>query len=289
VAVIENILVTAAVMLLASLFLWPQIHYARQTILHQAALMGIGGYAAAFLVGRSGWAWLPAILLGALVGALVGATIAAATHRVREDKVTILSLGVQMALSNAFIIAVPITGGAAGIFFVPPLFTALWVETTVLIGAAILALPLLWLLPGSAFGRHCRALGDDALLYETWGWNSRRLKSLLGGLSGMGAAMAGALLVGHLSVAEPGLFSIAYSISLVSIVIFLPGRPVVALPLAALTFAVTPELLRFVGLDAARAAYGQQAIFYGLLIVAAFREQKREVPLPGALSGGSWV
>jgi branched-chain amino acid transport system permease protein len=287
--ILENILVTAMVMLVASLFLWPQIHYARQTTLCQAAFMGVGGYVAAFLVSKHGWTWVTAVPIGALTAGLTGALASAATHRVREDTFTIATLGIQLVASNVFIVAEPITGGATGIFFLPQPFASTLHEMVYLIVGTGLALAFLWYLPRSAFGRHCRALGDDAVLYETWGWSARNLKSLLGGLAGMGAGVSGGLLVGHLGVAEPSLFSASYSIALVTIAILVPGKPLIVLPLAAAVFVATPELLRFVGLDAARAAYGQQALFYGLLVLAAFRDWKDERPLPGALSSGVWT
>jgi branched-chain amino acid transport system permease protein len=288
-SILENILVTAAVMFVASLFLWPQIHYARQTSLCQAAFMGVGGYAAAFLISKHGWAWMAAIPAGALVAGLTGALASAATHRVREDTFAIATLGIQLIASNAFIVAEPITGGAAGIFFLPPLFASFTHEVIYLTVVATLGLIFMWYLPRGMFGRHCRAVGDDAVLYETWGWSAGILKSVLSGLAGMGAGVSGALLVGHLGVAEPSLFSASYSIALVTIAILVPGKPLIVLPLASVVFAATPELLRFVGLDAARAAYGQQALFYGLLVVAAFRDRKDERPLPGALSSGVWT
>jgi branched-chain amino acid transport system permease protein len=287
--ILENIVVTAMVMLIASLFLWPQIHYARQITLSQAAFMGIGGYGAAFLISRHGWTWLTAAPVGALVAGLAGALASAVTHRVREDTFAITTLGIQLVASNLFVVAEPITGGAAGIFFLPQPFASNLHEIVYLLVVTALMLAFLSLLPRSAFGRHCRALGDDAVLYETWGWPARGLKSLLGGLAGIGAGISGGLLVGHLSVAEPSLFSAAYSIVLVTIALLLPGKPLIVLPIACFVFAATPELLRFVGLDAAHAAYGQQALFYGLLVLAAFRDCKDERPLPGALSGGVWT
>lgn len=287
-AVLENILVTTVVVLLASLFMWPQAHYARQTTLSQAALMGVGAYTAAFLVTRDHLPWSAAICASVLVTGVTGALLSAVTHRVREDIFTIATLGIQILLSNIFIVADPITGGATGIFFLPRLFNSSLDEALSLIAITCFALGVLWYLPRSRFGRHCRALGDDPILYETWGWSARRMKTLLGGAAGAGAAVAGAVLVAHLSVAQPNLFSIDFSIVLVAAVIFIPGRPLIVLPLASVIFAATPELLRYVGLDAARAAYGQRALFYGLLVVAAFRDRGVQRPLPGALSGGVW-
>jgi branched-chain amino acid transport system permease protein len=284
--VIENVIITALVMLLASLFLWPQVHYARQTSLCQAAFMGIGGYTAAFVVSRHGWSWSAAVCASSLGGALAGGLVSACTQRAREDTFTITTLGIQLIASNAFLLADSVTGGARGIFFLPPPFSSLVQELAYLgIGTAA-AMAFLWFLPRSAFGRHCRALGDDSLLYEVWGWPASKLKILLGGFAGMGASLSGGLLVSHLSVAEPSLFTVAYSIVLITSVILLPGKPLIVLPLASIVFAGLPELLRFIGLDAAHAAYGQQAVFYVLLILAAFRDRKDEPPLPGALSGG---
>src|SRR5690349_4541461 len=102
-SVLEHILVTAMVMLIASLFLWPQIHYARQTSLSQAAFMGIGGYIAAFLVSRHGWTWMIAVPVGALIAGLTGALASVITHRVHEDAFAIATLGIQLVASNLFI------------------------------------------------------------------------------------------------------------------------------------------------------------------------------------------
>lgn len=286
---LEHILVISSVLLLASLFLWPQIHYARQTPLYQAAFMGIGAYTAAFLVSRWGWSWPVAISLAAMIAAFSGALASAITHRTRDDTFAIASLGLQLVASNSFILAEPITGGAAGIFFLPQLFSSpIWQWLTLALTAG-LALLYLWWLPHGALGRHCRALGDDPMLYETWGWPARALKSLLGGLAAMGAGVSGAIFVGYLSVAEPSIFTVSYSITLVGMTLLIPGRPLIVLPASCLVFAATPELLRLIGLDAARAAHGREALFYGLLIVASFRGRKEPRPLPGALSGGAWA
>jgi branched-chain amino acid transport system permease protein len=280
--VFDHIIVMSIIYLIGVLFLWTQVHYSRQLSLFHGALFGIGAYSATILVMRFSWSWLAAILFAAIIGGIITALIAVVLSKTKDDGYALATLGFQMIIYNLFVVLESWTGGPSGIFYIPPIFSNriffIAFITLFAIGCAV----FLFILPSTQFGRQCRAMGDDPLLYETYGFSKKKLKFLLGFLSGIGAAIAGVLLVAHLHVAEPALFQGGLSISLLAIVFLIPGRPLVSLSIGCILFAAIPELLRNFQFTTESTSQIRHLLFSLLLILAAFRQGTEPEALPGA-------
>ena len=222
--VLEHVAVMTVVYLTGALFLWPQVHYSEQLSLFHGALFGIGAYSAVGLVVRHSWNWPSAILLAALISGMLAALIALILRKTKDDGYALATLGFQMIIYNVFVVAESWTGGPSGIFFIPAIFENRMFFIALVSLFAFGSATFLFVLPSTKFGRQCRAMGDDPLLYETYGFSTGVLKFVLGLFSGIGAAIAGALLVAHLNVTEPALFHGGLSISLLAIVFLVPGK-----------------------------------------------------------------
>src|SRR6202023_389082 len=108
-----------------------------------AAIAGVGGYLAAVLTVNFGWAFLPAILMGAVGGALVGAVLALVTLKMRDFILKLTTLAFGEALS-VLAFNWDYIGGANS-------FTGIGLKTDIWIAlaAALVALYVAWAFDGS--------------------------------------------------------------------------------------------------------------------------------------------
>ena len=112
-----------------------------------AAIAGVGGYLAAVLTVNFGWAFLPAILMGAAAGALVGAFLALVTLKMRDFILKLTTLAFGEALS-VLAFNWDYIGGANS-------FTGIGLKTDIwtALAAALIALYVAWRFDGSRWSK----------------------------------------------------------------------------------------------------------------------------------------
>lgn len=174
-----------------------------------AGFFAIGGYSAATL-GR--WAgWPPALALAAAVpvGAVAGLIVTAATLRLRDDYLGIVTLGFAEALHLVLVNETALTGGADGISGVPSPFPRQWgpgynLSMLALVTALVLLCgSVVHRLAASPWGRAVRAVREDQVVAAVAGKNVTLLKAQAFTLSASLAALAGAFYGQYISYVAP--------------------------------------------------------------------------------------
>ncbi|MHB8719194.1 MAG: branched-chain amino acid ABC transporter permease [Candidatus Dormibacteria bacterium] len=191
---------------------------AGQFSLGQAALYGVGAYAAAILTVRYQWDPLLALPAAMAAGAAAGLLLGLPSLRVSGDQLAVLTLAMGLAAQLLFLNWTPVTGGFGGIPGVPA--PRLW--GTVLAddrSLYVLALILLVAVVGGVevvrrtrLGRAMRAVQDDEIQAAVLGIHVGVTKLVAFALSGAIAAVAGWLYAVSLGyVSSPG-FGITLSV-----------------------------------------------------------------------------
>ncbi|MGH2914792.1 MAG: branched-chain amino acid ABC transporter permease [Solirubrobacteraceae bacterium] len=195
-----------------------------QISLGHGALMAVGAYTAALLIGNEGWALVPAIAAAVIVTALVGLPVGAAATRLRGPYLAgaTLALAVGLpALADKF----PGTfGGENGLAINPPTPPS-WLgasfplerwEAWIACAGALVVVFVLRNLTAGGVGRTLRAVRDDEIAAALCGLRVARAKTLAFVVSSGCAGLAGALLAIVLQLSQPGAFPLQLSLSLLT-------------------------------------------------------------------------
>ena len=162
-----------------------------------AAIAGVGGYLAAVLTVKFGWALLPATFLAAIAGASVGTMLALLTLKMRDFilKLTTLAFGEALsvlAFNWEYI-------GGANSFTGIGLKTSLWTAAA----AALISLYVAWRFDGSRLGFACRAVRDDPIAASAMGVSIALARSVSFALGGALVGLAGAIQAHYVLVVSP--------------------------------------------------------------------------------------
>ena len=198
-----------------------------QISLGQGALMAVGAYTVALLIGNEGWAVLPALAASVVVTALVGAPVGAAASRLRGPYLAGATLAFAVglpALADKF----PGTfGGENGLTINPPTPPSFlgsnfplerW-EAWIACAGALVVLFALHNLVHSGFGRSLRAVRDDEIAASLCGLRVGRAQTGAFIVSAACAGLGGGLLAVVLQLAQPGAFPLQLSLSLLTAVV----------------------------------------------------------------------
>ena len=195
-----------------------------QISLGHGALMAVGAYAAALLIGRSGWALVPALAAAAGIAALTGALVGAVAARLRGPYLAGATLAFAVGLPALADRYPDAFGGENGLTVSPPTPPSVlgadfplerW-QAWITCAAALVVLVLLANLVRGRVGRAFRAVRDDEVAAQLAGLNVARTQILAFVLSAACAGLAGGGLVVVTQLAAPGAFDLALSLSLLS-------------------------------------------------------------------------
>jgi branched-chain amino acid transport system permease protein len=195
-----------------------------QISLGHGALMAIGAYTVALLIGNEGWAVIPALVASAVVTAVVGIPVGAAASRLRGPYLAGATLAFAVglpALADKF----PKTfGGENGLSInpsVPPASLGAnfplerW-EAWIACAGALVVLFVLYNVTHSGIGRSFRAVRDDEIAASLSGLHVGRIQTFAFSLSAACAGLGGGLLTVVLQLAQPGAFPLQLSLSLLT-------------------------------------------------------------------------
>jgi branched-chain amino acid transport system permease protein len=195
-----------------------------QISLGHGALMAVGAYTMAILVGRDGWALVPAMAAAAAVTALAGALVGSVAARLRGPYLAGATLAFAVGLPALADRYPSAFGGENGLTVTPATppsalgadFPLERWQAWITCAAALVALVLLANLMRGRVGRAFRAVRDDEVAAQLAGVNVARTQVLAFVLSAACAGLAGAGLVVVTQLAAPGAFDLALSLSLLS-------------------------------------------------------------------------
>lgn len=232
--------------------------------LGMAAFYGIGAYTAALLSVHFHLPYLLALAAGALVSAGIGFLIAFPTIRLRGIYLAVTTLAFGEIISLILLNWIDVTRGPMGITGIPyPSLFGFELRSNTsqfyfLLALLVPTLYAMWRLGYSSFGMTLRAIRENEEAAQTLGINvaAYKVKAFVVG-SGV-AGLFGGYFAFHAAYINPGNFTFAESITLLSMVVFGGMGSVPGVVLGAFLLAVAPDALRF--LDHYR------MIIYGVLL-----------------------
>ena len=219
-----------------------------------AAFFGLGAYTAGLLVTKLGFNFWVALFVAPLPAAGLGALVGFASARVGGAYFAIATLTTAEILRLTAANWVSLTRGPLGLIVPRPRIQ--WLESLgisfpqyyLFFCLALLAVTVLLIrrLVNSPVGRSWTTIRESSPLAESLGMPALRQRVLNITLSGALAGLAGALFVPRTLVLTPDLFNAVLS-STGLLIAILGGKATLIGPLlGGFTFAVLPELLRFI-------------------------------------------
>lgn len=204
--------------------------------------MSVGAYSAALFTMYSG---LPtvvsfplALLVGGIVAAAFGVIIGVPALRLKGDYLAILTLGFGEII-RVLILAMPFTGGAAGLSGIPLLTTFTYVFII-----AIITVAVIFAFIHSRHGRAVIAIREDEIAAEAAGIHTTYYKLLAFVLAAFFAGIAGGLYAHHIGVLDPSKFDFNYSVEILIMVVLGGMGSITGSIVAAIVLTLLPELLR---------------------------------------------
>ena len=198
-----------------------------QISLGHGALMAVGAYTVALLVGNEHWALVPALLAAIAVSALVGTVVGAAATRLRGPYLAGATLAFAIGLPAIADKYTSTFGGENGLVVNPPTppsalganFPLERWEAWIACAGALVVLFVMNNLVHSGIGRAFRAVRDDEIAASLCGLRVGRVQTLAFIVSAACAGLGGGLLTVVLQLAAPGAFQLQLSLSLLTAIV----------------------------------------------------------------------
>jgi branched-chain amino acid transport system permease protein len=302
-------LALAAIVLVAALFLLPQLYrseyilalgvsfatfavlsgalnlvygYSGLLSFAQVGFFGLGAYAAALLVTERAWSVWAAVGAGGVLAAAAGLAIGYSSLRLSRHAFAIVTLSFALLCMIVARDWVTLTRGAMGIPGLPVPVLGLpggasWRLAKpidfyyLLMGYAVLAHALIYLIVTSRIGRAMRAIKLNEALAQSQGLDPLSHRLLAVTVSALLTGIAGGWFVFYLTIVDPSVFDFYYTETMLIMVIL--GGPGsfwgVLASCAVLT--VVPDLLRF--------TTDLRMVLYGAVLIVAM------LVLPGGFGG----
>jgi branched-chain amino acid transport system permease protein len=198
-----------------------------QISLGHGALMAVGAYTVALLIGNEQWALVPALLAAVAITTLVGVLVGAAATRLRGPYLAGATLAFAVGLPALADKYTSLFGGENGLVINPPTppsalganFPLERWEAWIACACALVVLFVMNNLVRSGVGRAFRAVRDDEIAASLCGLHVGRVQTVAFVVSAACAGLGGGLLAVVLQLAAPGAFALQLSLSLLTAVV----------------------------------------------------------------------
>ena len=195
-----------------------------QISLGHGALMAVGAYTVALLVGNEQWALVPALIAAVMATLLVGIPLGAAASRLRGPYLAGATLAFAVGLPALADKFSGTFGGENGLTINPPTppswlgssFSLERWEAWICCGGGLIVLFVAYNLIRSGIGRSLRAIRDDEIAASLCGLRVGRTQTFAFVLSAACAGLGGGLLTVVNQLAQPGAFPLQLSLSLLT-------------------------------------------------------------------------
>jgi branched-chain amino acid transport system permease protein len=195
-----------------------------QISLGHGALMAVGAYTVALLVGNEGWALVPALLAATAATAVIGIPLGAAASRLRGPYLAGATLAFAVGLPALADRFSGTFGGENGLVINPPTppsflgstFSLFRWQAWIACVCALIVLFILYNLVHSGVGRSLRAVRDDEIAASLCGLSVGRNQTVAFVVSAACAGLGGGVLTAVLQLADPGTFTLQLSLSLLT-------------------------------------------------------------------------
>jgi branched-chain amino acid transport system permease protein len=228
-----------------------------------AAFMGLGGYTSALLTTRLGWPFVPAFLLSGLLPAAVALVVGPIVLRLRGVYFVLITFTFGEIVRLFFNEWRSLTGGADGIFRIPPPFPFLADKRAYYYFALLMAALCVGVVArilSSQTGRYIDAIRESERLAQSSGVPILRFKVTIFCIACGLVGLQGSLLAHFIHYISPGAYSFDTSLNLL-VMNVIGGMGSLTGPLIGAAFlTVLPEFLRgWVAL---------QRVLYGMVLIA---------------------
>jgi branched-chain amino acid transport system permease protein len=198
-----------------------------QISLGHGALMAVGAYTVALLVGNEHWPLLAALLAATVLSTVVGTLLGAAATRLRGPYLAGATLAFAIGLPALADKYTGTFGGENGLVINPPTppsalgagFPLERWEAWIACAGALVVLFAMHNIVRSGVGRSFRAVRDDEIAASLCGLHVGRVQTLAFVLSAACAGLGGGLLAIVLQLAAPGAFALQLSLSLLTAIV----------------------------------------------------------------------
>ena len=198
-----------------------------QISLGHGALMAVGAYTVALLIGNEGWALVPALIAATACTAVIGVVVGAAATRLRGPYLAGMTLALAVGLPGLADKFPSTFGGSNGLAINPPTppsalgssFPLERWEAWIACAGALVVMFVLYNLVHSGTGRALRAVRDDEIAASLCGLHVARTQTLTFVVSAACAGLGGGMLAVVLQLAQPGAFPLQLSLSLLTAVV----------------------------------------------------------------------
>jgi branched-chain amino acid transport system permease protein len=198
-----------------------------QISLGHGALMAVGAYTVALLIGNERWALVTALLAAVAVTTLVGIAVGAAATRLRGPYLAGATLAFAVGLPALADKYTSLFGGENGLVINPPTppsglganFPLERWEAWIACAGALVVLFAMFNLVHSGVGRAFRAVRDDEIAASLCGLHVGRVQTVAFVVSAACAGLGGGLLAVVLQLASPGAFALQLSLALLTAVV----------------------------------------------------------------------
>jgi branched-chain amino acid transport system permease protein len=198
-----------------------------QISLGHGGFMAVGAYTVALLIGKEGWALVPALVAAVLATALIGVLVGAAATRLRGPYLAGVTLAFAIGIPGLALKFSSLFGGDNGLAINPPIppsglgssFPLERWEAWIACAAAILVMFVLYNLLHSGTGRALRAVRDDEIAASLCGLHVARTQTLTFVISAACAGLGGGVFAVVTQLAAPGAFTLQLSLSLLTAVV----------------------------------------------------------------------
>lgn len=247
--------------------------------LGHAAFMGLGGYTSALLTTRLGWPFVAAFLASGLVPAAVALIVGPIVLRLRGVYFVLITFTLGEVVRLVFNEWQSLTGGADGIFRIPPPHPwladkrAYYYFTLVMAALCVGAVARLL---ASQTGRYVDAIRESERLAQSSGVPILRFKVMIFGIACGLVGLQGSLLAHFIHFIAPGSYTFNESLNLL-VMNVIGGMGSLAGPLIGAAFLTSlPELLRG-WVELQRVIYGIVLILVMLFVPGGLAELGRRM------------
>ena len=225
VSFIHSLMILVAIFAIIALGFDILAGYAGQVSLGQAAFVGLGGYATAYLTANLRWEPLLAMVSGLLLTLTIAYFIALATVRLQSYYFPLVTMGLSVIMEVFFISFRDITHGPSGFAGIPTFSVAgIAVETDLQYyyltwGLALVFLFISYRIVNSSTGRAFRAVQRDELAASMMGIDVAKFKTKAFLISAAYASVGGSMLAHYMRFLSPDMVGLFTSFNIVSMTV----------------------------------------------------------------------
>jgi branched-chain amino acid transport system permease protein len=248
-----------------------------------AAFMGLGGYASALLTTRLGWPFVPALLASAAVPAAIALVVGPILLRLRGVYFVLVTFTLGEVVRLVFTEWQSLTGGADGIFRIPPPFPFLADKRAYYYFALIMATVCVGIVArilSSQTGRYIDAIREAERLAQSSGVPVLRFKVMIFAIACGLVGVQGSLLAHFITFIAPSAYTFNESLNLL-VMNVIGGMGGLTGPLIGAAFLTAlPEFLRG-WVELQRVLYGVVLMLVMLFVPGGLIEIGRRMLAPG--------